>query len=67
MDIWTIILTLIWIPAFFFMMKRLRRKSKEGSPLHKGAYRWLSGWIIFGLIMILVSIFVSLYISNMSI
>jgi preprotein translocase subunit YajC len=67
MDIWTVIFILIWIPTFYFMMKRLRRKSQEGSQLHNWAYRWLGGWVIFGIIMVIVSIFMYFYISNITI
>jgi hypothetical protein len=49
------------------MMKRLRRKSQEGSQLHNWAYRWLGGWVIFGIIMVIVSIFMYFYISNITI
>ena len=67
MDIWTIVIILIWLPVFFFMMKRLRRKSQEGSQLHTLTNRWLGGWVIFGVVMVVVLIVMYFYISNISI
>ena len=67
MEIWEVIAIVIWLPLFFFMMKRLRRKSQEGSQLHKLTYRWLGGWVIFGVAIVIVSIIVYFYISNISI
>lgn len=67
MEIWEVIAIVIWLPLFFFMMKRLRRKSKKGSQLHTVVYRWQVGWLIFGVAIVIVSIIMYFYISNISI